>query len=490
MVETQLVVPSCASIPETVGCIGCGYVGSMTMIVLAYKNPHTRFVLADCNSRVISAYKAGLPPFHEPFLDEYMAGCRKHANIDFTTDTDAAVLAADILFVAVDTPSAPISKDPLDKFKHKGRKANLQRLKEVAARIGSVLVRKFAKTLIVLKSTMPIGAEEKFISHMSRAFVPDAPEPKFSLVCVPEFLAEGTAIHNLLHPDRIIIGGSRTAGPEDLRMVRGLYNWIDEKQVIYTDAHTAQLGKLAANAMLAQRVSSINSLTPICEMTDANIQDLKLILGSDSRIGPLFLNPSPGFGGSCFKKDILSLVYISEKLGLHEVAMYWNAVVELNEYQKRRLTERILATVPSSPGEPLRVCVLGASFKQGTSDTRESSSITVCTMLAEMGTEVHVFDPKATRERFLVEAEIQGIVLTLEAAERIKWFASPLEAARGARAVVILTDWEEFRLYDYADFYVAMEKPAYLFDYRRMLNADKVRTLGFVVNQLGAAGSQ
>lgn len=257
----------------------------------------------------------------------------------------------------------------------------------------------------MLKSTIPIGAEEKFDKYLRKG-VQEQGKPccQYSLICVPEFLAEGSAIENLLKPDRVIIGGAFDCSKEDLKLVRDLYNWIEDKRIIYTNSHTAELGKLASNAMLAQRVSSINSFSAICEKTEANIMDIKAILGSDSRIGPYFLNPSPGFGGSCFKKDVLSLVYICEKLGLHEVALYWNSVIELNEYQKRRLAQKIIDTLPSKT-----ISIFGASFKQGTSDIRDSASLyfsifvgkkrTICAYLLQNGLKLNIYDPKADRER-------------------------------------------------------------------------------------------
>merc|ERR1712107_178387 len=299
--------------------------------------------------------------------------------------------------------------------------------------------------------------------------------------------AEGTAMKDLDKPDRVLIGGPQT--PEGLAAVEVLVDiyaqWVPKEKILTTNLWSSELSKLVANAMLAQRVSSINSIARLCERTGADVGEVARAIGADSRIGPKFLNASVGFGGSCFQKDILNLVYICEQFGLQEVAAYWQQVVDMNEYQKKTFTQRIIHTLFNTVTDK-KIAVFGFAFKKDTGDVREIPAVTVCHMLMEDGANVYVYDPKVDREDAIREFEDHGMKVK---DEKLLFTKSAEEAADGAHAIVVLTEWDEFKRYNYKNFYDKMLKPAFLFDGRNMLNHGELESIGYEVHTLGKAKS-
>merc|ERR1711957_949404 len=311
---------------------------------------------------------------------------------------------------------------------------------------------------------------------------------RFWILSNPEFLAEGTAIKDLDNPDRVLIGGQQT--PEGLAAVAVLVdiyvNWVSRDKILTTNLWSSELSKLVANAMLAQRVSSINSIARLCERTGADVTEVSRAIGSDARIGPKFLNASIGFGGSCFQKDILNLVYICEQFGLHEVAAYWQQVVDMNEHQKKSFTTRIIHSLFNTVTDK-KIAVFGFAFKKDTGDVRETPAITVCDMLLNDGARVHVYDPKVSKEDALREFTYHNMQVD---SDKLVFESGPGAAADGAHAIVVLTEWDEFKAYNYQEFYNTMQKPAFIFDGRGILKHGNLEDIGFEVHTIGKGRSK
>lgn len=442
--------------------IGAGYVGGPTMAVIAKHCPGVRVVVADVNAERVAAWSSGEPPIYEPGLKEVLRTCLGR-NLEFTADLISAIPEADLIFVSVNTPTKSFGRGA-------GKAADLQFWEKTAR---SIRQHAQGHTIVVEKSTLPVRTAEA----MERILKSGNGAARFDILSNPEFLAEGTAIADLEQPDRVLIGGAETAeGHEAIQHLVDVYaNWVPRERILTSNVWSAELSKLAANAFLAQRVSSINAVSAICERTGANVLEVTRAIGSDRRIGPNFLRAGVGFGGSCFQKDILNLVYLCEQHGLEEVARYWESVVALNHYQKRRFVERMIRAMFNTLAGK-RIAVFGFAFKADTGDTRDSPAIQVCRELLAEHAYVHVTDPQA-----LPAARLE----LADCGPRVSFEADPYAAAKGAHAIALLTDWREYRELDYERLYASMEKPAFVFDGRNLLDVERLYAIGFNVYSTG-----
>lgn len=436
--------------------IGAGYVGGPTMAVMAKHNPEHDFTVVDIDRQRINEWNLGPLPIYEPGLDDVIKGCR---NLAFSMDVRGEIGRADIIFISVDTPTK-------EEGIGVGYACDTSKVEAVARDIN-----KFASghTIVVEKTTVPVGT-----CDMLHAVLEGVDGKVFTVLSNPEFLAEGTAIDNLEHPDRVLIGGTNSGQSIDAQTkLASLYKWVPSDRVILTDIWTSELSKLASNAMLAQRVSSINSLAEVCEHTGARIDELAYAIGTDPRIGPDFLKASLGFGGSCFQKDVLSLVYIARSLGLIEVATYWEAVIGMNEYQQDRLVRRVVNQLFGTVKDK-RIAVFGYAFKANTGDTRNSPSTRLCRLLVEEGADVRIADPRVP---FIAHGEIEGV--------NVSHMRDPLTCAVGAHAVIIATEWPEYTQLPWHAIKASMARPAWIFDGRNLLSADRMREIGFHYASIG-----
>ena len=442
-------------------CIGAGYVGGPTMAMIAKKCPDIDVMVVDINAERIAAWQTDELPIYEPGLLEVVQEARGR-NLFFSTEVDDAIRAADIIFVSVNTPTKTFGEGA-------GRASDLQYWELCARRIKDVST---SDKIIVEKSTLPVRTADA----MERVLHTGDNKVHFEVLSNPEFLAEGTAISDLENPDRVLIGGHQTEkGQEAVQTLVEIYtNWIPRERVLTSNVWSAELSKLTANAFLAQRVSSINAISQLCEATEANVAEVAHSIGTDSRIGSKFLKASVGFGGSCFKKDILNLAYLCETYGLHEAAAYWQQVVDMNEFQQKRFVKTILSSMFNTIAGK-RIAVLGFAFKADTGDTRESPAISICKELASEQADIVVSDPKAldNAEKDLVGME--GIIIEED----------PYAAAAGAHALAILTEWEIYKDLDYQRIFNTMEKPAFLFDGRNILDHNALHKIGFEVYSIG-----
>ncbi len=445
-------------------CIGAGYVGGPTMAVIADKCPDVRVELVDINAERIAAWNSDDLPIYEPGLDEVVKRNRGK-NLFFTTETDKGITESDIIFVSVNTPTKTFGQGA-------GLAADLQYWEKTARQI---LRASTSDKIVVEKSTLPVRTAEA----MDRILNSNGSGPHFEVLSNPEFLAEGTAIEDLLDPDRVLIGGMNTdTGQKALDSLEDVYAaWVPRDRIIRTNVWSSELAKLVANAFLAQRVSSINAVSALCERTSADVNEVAHAIGRDSRIGSKFLKSSVGFGGSCFKKDILNLVYICRQHGLPEVADYWEQVVRMNEYQQDRFVGRMISEMFNTVAGK-RIAVFGFAFKADTGDTRESPAIRVCRHLLEERAEVCITDPKALKNaRYDLGQDTPGVT----------YEPDPYKAAEGAHAVAIMTEWSDFKSLDYKRIHDTMAKPAFIFDGRNILDHDKLFDLGFNVYPIGKA---
>jgi UDPglucose 6-dehydrogenase len=443
-------------------CIGAGYVGGPTMAVIAAKCPRYKVTVVDINAARIGAWNSGELPIYEPGLSEVVEQARGR-NLFFSTDVDAAIMEADIIFVSVNTPTKSFGEGA-------GRAADLQYWELTARNIVRVSQ---SDKIIVEKSTLPVRTAEA----MSRILNANEKGIRFEVLSNPEFLAEGTAIEDLNSPDRVLIGSQLT--PEGIRardqVVEIYANWVPRERIVTSNVWSAELSKLVANAFLAQRISSINSISALCEKTEADVTEVSRTIGMDSRIGSRFLVSSVGFGGSCFKKDILNLVYICQSYGLTEVAEYWENVVLMNEYQKRRFVRNMLTAMFNTVAGK-RVALFGFAFKADTGDTREAPAIDVAKQLIDEHAKVVISDPKAIGNAKVDLAEY---------ADRLEFTADPYEAAKGAHAIAVMTEWKEYKSLDYKKIFAGMERPSFIFDGRNILNHEDLFKIGFNVFPLG-----
>jgi len=447
------------------------------MAMIAKQAPDIEVRVVDMNEARIAAWNSAKLPVYEPGLDEVVQECRGR-NLFFSTEVRAAIREADIIFVSVNTPTKTYGLGA-------GRAADLRYIESVARTVAEEAT---GPKIIVEKSTIPVKTAETIktiLAANGRRGV------AFEVLSNPEFLAEGTAVADLLAPDRVLIGGERTpSGERALQTLVDVYaRWVPRERIVTTNLWSSELSKLVANAFLAQRISSINSISALCEATGADVDEVANAIGKDSRIGPKFLKASVGFGGSCFQKDILNLSYLCEHFGLPEVAAYWQGVVEMNDWQKRRFTSRIVNALFNTVADK-RIAVLGFAFKKDTNDTRESAAITVCRDLLGERAQVVVYDPKVSAEE--IRRDVGGDQCVSAGGpkgsadcERLQIAASAAEACAGAHAVAVLTEWDEFKALDFQKIYAGMSKPAFVFDGRNLLDHAALREIGFCVEAIG-----
>ncbi|MDF1815527.1 MAG: nucleotide sugar dehydrogenase [Verrucomicrobiales bacterium] len=457
-------------------CIGAGYVGGPTMAMIAGKCPGIDVTVVDINESRIAAWNdtdlSKLPVF-EPGLDEIVGEARGR-NLHFSTDVDSAIGEADMIFISVNTPTKTYGTG-------KGQAADLKWVERCARQIAELVERDI---IIVEKSTVPIRTAA-MIKSVLRAV---GKEDKVKVLSNPEFLAEGTAVADLSNPDRVLIGGEDEESIEKLVSVYA--QWVPREKILTTNLWSSELSKLTANAFLAQRVSSINSISALCEVTGADVGEVAKAIGTDSRIGPRFLQASVGFGGSCFQKDILNLTYLCDYFGLPEVAAYWKSVIELNDWQKRRFAEKIVHTLFNTVAEK-KIGILGFAFKKDTNDTRESAAIYVCRDLLIEKAHLAIYDPRVSLQQIIRDLEYVGIT---DAQDLVKSGAlskvdSVDQAAADSHALAILTEWDEFKTLDYNAIFETMKKPAWLFDGRNIVDRKKASATGFDVYSIGKGES-
>jgi len=465
---------------KNICCLGAGYVGGPTMSVIALKCPEIKVTVVDLNEARIAAWNdedLDNLPVYEPGLAEVVAEARGK-NLFFSTDVDAAIDAADMIFIAVNTPTKTYGEG-------KGMAADLKFVELCARQIARV-----AKNdkIIVEKSTLPVRTAETLQTILDST----GNGVHFEVLSNPEFLAEGTAIDDLFKADRVLIGGSQTpTGKKAIQSLVDIYkHWLRDDQILTTNVWSSELSKLTANAFLAQRISSINALSALCEATEADVDEVAHAIGTDSRIGPKFLKASVGFGGSCFQKDILNLVYLCRYFNLPEVADYWEHVILLNDYQKKRFAKNIITTLFNTVNGK-KIALLGWAFKKDTNDTRESAAIYVADHLLEDGANIHVYDPKVSEAKIKADLgslwELNGIPearITQKLAQ-VFVHSVAMEAVAESHAIVILTEWDEFKTYNWASIYENMYKPAFLFDGRNVLDATALKTIGFQFKGIG-----
>lgn len=447
-------------------CIGAGYVGGPTMAMIALKCPDIQVTVVDMNATRIAAWNTGNLPIYEPGLDEVVNQARGK-NLHFSTDVAGNIKSADIIFVAVNTPTKTYGVGA-------GRAADLRFIESVARTIAQHAT---GSKIIVEKSTIPVKTADTIRTIIAE----NSNGLKAQVLSNPEFLAEGTAVQDLIAPDRVLIGGERT--PEGDAAVESLVSvyarWVPRERIITTNLWSSELSKLVANAFLAQRISSINSISALCEATGADVDEVANAIGKDSRIGPKFLKASVGFGGSCFQKDILNLTYLCESFGLPEVAAYWTSVVGINDWQKRRFAARIVKALFNTVADK-KIAVLGFAFKKDTNDTRETAAINVCRDLLSEHANVCIYDPKVPADEIVADTLGKG-----QSNSRLTVAQDAYTACAGAHAIAIVTEWDEFKKLDFARIYAGMPKPAFIFDGRNILNLAALRQIGFQAHGIG-----
>ena len=443
-------------------CIGAGHVGGPTMAVIAKYNPEHRFVVVDINPQKIAAWNSDHLPIYEPGLKDVVLSARGK-NLFFSTEVDQNIAEADIIFVSVNTPTKTFGQGA-------GRAADLQYWEKTARQI---LECSTSPKIVIEKSTLPVRTAEA----MERILNSNEKGLFFDVISNPEFLAEGSAIRDLEEPDRVLIGGRETSsGLKAVQAIVDLYaHWVPQERIITTNLWSSELSKLTANAFLAQRISSINAIAGLCEKTEADVTEVAHAIGTDSRIGPHFLRASVGFGGSCFKKDILNLVYLCEFYGLFEIGAYWEQVVKMNEYQQANFVSKMVTAMFNTVAGK-RIALFGVAFKANTSDTRESPALAVCRRLLEEHAQVVITDPYAMEN---ARADLHDV------ADRVIFEPDPYAAARNAHAIAILTEWPLYTELDYPVIYKTMVHPAFLFDGRNILDHRRLHKIGFNVYAIG-----
>ena len=455
---------------KNIVCIGAGYIGGPTMAVIAKMNPDRKVIVVDINKSRIAAWNSknyALPIF-EPGLVDVVKEVRGK-NLFFSTDIKKAVQDCDIIFVGVNTPTKMFGKGA-------GRASDLQYWEATARNVA-----KWANgdKIVVEKSTLPV----RTAAAMS-AILNTHEKYHFEVLSNPEFLAEGTAIKDLLTPDRVLIGGAKTpSGDAAVNELVKVYcgkggKWVPRERVLTTNVWSAELTKLAANAFLAQRVSSINAIAGLCEATGADVDEVARVIGADHRIGPKFLKAGPGFGGSCFKKDVLNLVYLCETFGLHTAAEYWMGVIKMNDHQQERIVSRLFRAMFNTLANK-KIAMFGFAFKADTGDTRETPAGTVARLLNDEHVCLSITDPKAIPN---AKKDLEDLLGTPTPPT---YTSDPYVAAKDADAILLMTDWSEYPALDWTKLYKSMRKPALVFDTRNCLDADKLRKIGFTVLNIG-----
>ncbi|WP_339889373.1 UDP-glucose 6-dehydrogenase [uncultured Flavobacterium sp.] len=460
---------------KSICCIGAGYVGGPTMAIIAQKCPGIKVTVVDLNEKRIADWNdpnVDNIPIYEPGLSAIVAEARGR-NLFFSTEVDKAIDEAEMIFISVNTPTKTYGVG-------KGMAADLKYIELCARQIARV-----AKTdkIVVEKSTLPVrtaSAIKSILDHTGNGV-------QFQILSNPEFLAEGTAVEDLLAPDRVLIGGdSSQEGQKAIQQLVNIYaNWVPKEQILTTNVWSSELSKLTANAFLAQRVSSINAMSELCEKTGADVNEVARAIGMDSRIGSKFLKSSVGFGGSCFQKDILNLVYIAKSYGLNEVADYWEQVIIMNDHQKRRFAKNIIKTLYNTVSGK-KIAFLGWAFKKDTNDTRESAAIYVADDLLAEQANVVVFDPKVNENQIYFDLNYLQSRSEVENKKGLTVSIDPYAACKDAHAIAILTEWDEFKTYDWQKIYNQMQKPAFVFDGRNLLNKKELEQIGFVYQAIGS----
>ena len=453
-------------------CIGAGYVGGPTMAVIAKNCPHLEVNVVDRNEDRINLWNSknlDNLPVYEPGLGAIVSECRGN-NLHFSIDIEKHISEADMVFISVNTPTKT-------KGIGAGQASDLKWIESCARQIGT-----FANgnTIVVEKSTLPVKTASTIKSILESYVFFDNGKKKnnknFFILSNPEFLAEGTAINDLENPDRVLIGGDDM---NSIKILKDIYlNWVGKEKILTTDLWSSELSKLIANAFLAQRISSINSISALCEVTEANINNVSKAIGMDKRIGEYFLNAGPGFGGSCFKKDINNLIYICNYYGLKEVAAYWEQIININSWQQKRITRIIVEKLFGTISEK-KIAVLGFAFKPNTNDTRESPSINICKDLLEEGCYLSIYDPKVKSNQIKKDLEDNQNLSSLNIANTV------YEAVKGSDAIVLATHWEEFFKLDFQELFQIMRTPAWIFDTRNIINPHEAESFGFNVWKLG-----
>jgi UDPglucose 6-dehydrogenase len=443
-------------------CIGAGYVGGPTMAVIAQKSPQHRVVVVDINAAKIAAWQSDNLPVYEPGLDEIVFEVRDR-NLFFSTEVARNIAEAEIIFVSVNTPTKTFGQGA-------GKAADLQYWEKTARQI---VQHSSTPKIVIEKSTLPVRTAEA-MEHILNS---NSKGLHFDVLSNPEFLAEGSAIRDMQAPDRVLLGARNTAsGQRALQTIVDIYAcWVPRERIITANLWSSELSKLAANAFLAQRISSINAISALCERTEADVTEVAHAVGLDRRIGPHFLRTSVGFGGSCFKKDIMNLVYLCEYYGLKEVAEYWEQVVRMNEYQEARFVSNMISAMFNTVAGK-RIALFGAAFKAHTNDTRESPALAVCQRLLAEHADLVITDPQA----------LDNACLDLGAdAARVTFEPDPYRAAQDAYAIAVLTEWPIYAQLDYQRIYQTMVKPAFIFDGRNILDHQALYSIGFNVYAIG-----
>ncbi len=468
-------------------CIGAGYVGGPTMTVMASKCNDLVFHVVDVNKQRIEAWNnedLSKLPIYEPGLKEIIKNNR-NKNLFFSTNVKEAIETSDMIFISVNTPT---KKRGLGA----GKSSDLKWVEASAREVA-----KFSKghTIIVEKSTLPVRTAEVIQKILNTENSYSKSDKKsFSVLSNPEFLAEGTAIKDLENPDRVLIGGEDKSA---MLLLSQIYeNWIPKEKILFTNIWSSELAKLTSNAFLAQRVSSINSISAICEMTGADIREVSRAIGKDSRIGSKFLDSGPGFGGSCFKKDILNLVYLAEYFGLEEVAKFWEEVVNINNWHQKRIAKIVVHKLFRTISEK-KIIILGFAFKANTNDTRESAAISICKDLINEGAQLIIHDPKVNPLQIEDDLQIKQFSDPQNKNKEYQnnnignWrFSKNLDIFDNAHAVLVLTEWDEYKNIRWDHVSKKMVKPAWVFDARSIVNADLVKKSGLHMWTLGDGSSK
>ena len=460
---------------KNICCIGAGYVGGPTMSVIANQCPHLEINVVDININRIQSWNdedLSKLPVYEPGLDNIIKKCRGK-NLHFSNDIEINIAKADIVFISVNTPTK-------EKGIGAGKASDLRWIEESTRQIAKYATK---HTIVVEKSTLPVKTAKTIEEILNKSNISEN-EKTFSVLSNPEFLAEGTAINDLLFPDRVLIGGNDKDAIEAL--VNIYMHWVDKSKILTTNIWSSELSKLISNAFLAQRISSINSVSALCEKTGADVNEVSIAVGMDKRIGKFFLNAGPGFGGSCFKKDILNLVYMSDFYGLSEVSEYWQKVLEINIWQQKRIyrliVEKLFNTVSGK-----KICILGFAFKANTNDSRESPAIQICKDLLDDGCNISIYDPKVLKETIQKDLDISKINYG-DSSNHLghhEYYNNLYEAARGSDAMVILTEWSEFKSLDFKKLSEIMRPPAWIFDTRSIIKIDSAKEFGINVWSIG-----
>ena len=445
------------------------------MAIIAQKCPHIKVTVVDLNEKRIAAWNdadVNNIPIYEPGLSDVVAEARGR-NLFFSTEVDKAIDEAQMIFISVNTPTKTYGVG-------KGMAADLKYIELCARQIARV-----AKNdkIVVEKSTLPVrtaSAIKDILDNTGNGV-------QFQILSNPEFLAEGTAVEDLFAPDRVLIGGDTTSeGQNAIQKLVDVYaNWVPKDKILTTNVWSSELSKLTANAFLAQRVSSINALSELCEKTGADVNEVAKAIGLDSRIGPKFLKASVGFGGSCFQKDILNLVYIAKSYGLNEVADYWEQVIIMNDHQKRRFANNIIKTLYNTVSGK-KIAFLGWAFKKDTNDTRESAAIYVADDLLSEQATVVVYDPKVGEEQIQFDLNYLESRSEIDNAKGVQVAINAYDACNNAHAIAVLTEWDEFKTYDWQKIYDNMLKPAFVFDGRNILNKEELEKIGFIYQGIGS----